>query len=534
MPISKKSGDLTSNYNKKISKCLHIFIFLLCTSWGLSLQGQEIKVNLSPSARIEDEVTNFHRYGEFLYSDKTNWGKMQFAYTANLKKIKYGVELTQYDEQLKELKKLLLDNGEKDFGPFRHLVHYGQNAIYIIYFKFIDDNKVKAYVAKVNPNDLSVVNTKEIMEYEQKNQAFWGAIKTIDDTQIFYTVSQDGKKAWIVHASPKLIISCVIDGDLNIIQKTESVPVKLEKLLITGAHIDNNGNKILVYRYDNPNLKEFYERGLFFQPANTNGSFKPVKFPNSYFPGNLTLQPSKDGKKLYMGGEYFGEDYSSGGKGVMLCEVNIVSGSIATPSFYPYMNELKQRVLDLSFASKKKDEIVFRDHHLNYRITELENGTLVLSSDMKISESGTNATFYSTGPIIHFFIKPGGSVTVNLIPKKQPSGSVTGFFNYVFKDKLICIYADRQPVEDKEIIDKKVPFVSSADGLVPIANIYDSDGKLLSRKALLDSKIKMKGNLMIGNYSKIEENKFLFPVGESKVNMVKYYTRVNQICYLEF
>lgn len=458
---------------------------------------------------------------------------MQFGFSANLKKVKYGVELTQYDEQLKELKKLSLDNGEKDFGPFSPRVHYGENAIYVMYFKFADDDKVKLYVSKVNPDDLSITVTKEIMEYDQKNQAFWGAVKTIEDTQIFYTVSDDGKNAWIVHASPTLILSSVIDGNLNIVQKTESVPVKLEKLLITGAYIANDGNKVLVYRHDNPALKEFYTRGVFFQPANAKGSFQTIKFPNGFFPGNLDLQQSRDGKKLYLGGEYFGEDYTYGGKGVLLGEINMISQSISTPKFYPYTDELKQRVLDLDFASKKKGEIVFADHHLNYRMDEMENGTIVLSADMQTSASTSNYTFTYSGPIVHAFIKPGGNVTMTLIPKKQAAGSVTSFFNYVFQDKLICVYADLAKFQEKEFEDKQIGLVRTVGGMIPVANIYDSEGKLLSRKMLVENEKQMKGNVMIGNRSKIGDNKFLFPVGESKVNMVKYYTSVNQVCYLE-
>jgi hypothetical protein len=503
-------------------------------SWAISLQAQQFNVNLSPSGKGENNVTDFHRYGDYLYSNKTNWGKMQLAFTANLKKVKYGVELTQYDKDLKELKKLSLDNGEKDFGPFRPLVHYGADAIYVMYFKFVDDDKVKMYVSKVNPEDLSVMDTKEVMEYDQKNKAFWGAITTIDATQTFYTVSEDEKKAWIVHASPTLLISTVIDGDLNLIQKTESVPVKLRELFITGAHIGNDGNKVLVYRYVNPANKEFYGRGLFFQPANTKGSFKDVKFPNGSFPGNLELQQSKDGKILYLGGEYFGTDYKFAGQGVSLSEVNIALKSISTPVFYPYTDELRQRVFDLDFASRKKGQIVFSDYDLKYQINEMENGTIVMSADMEIYRVTSSHVNYSfKGPIIHAFIKPGGNVTMTLIPKIQDGGPYTEFFNYMFKDKLICIYADIPKYQAKEFSDKQISQVRTVDDLVPVANVYNSDGKLLFRKMLIDSKKEMKGNVMIGNVSSNGEDKFLLPIGESKANAIQYYTRVDQLCYLE-
>lgn len=508
-------------------------LLLLCLSWAVSLHAQQFKVDFSSAGHLEDDVATFHRYGKILCSNKTNWGKMQFAFSANLKKVKYGIELTQYDEQLKELKKLSLDKDEKDFGPFSPTVHYGESAIYVMYFKFVDDDKIKMYVTKVNPTDLSVIATKEIMQYDQKNLAIWGTMKTIDNSQSFYTVSEDGKNAWVIHASPTHIISTVIDGDLNIVQKTEQVPVKLDKLAITGAYIGNDGNKALAYRYDNPEFSEFYTRGIFFQPANAKGSFQTIKFPNGYAPGNLELQGSKDGKKLYLAGDYFGDDYTFGSKGVFLGEINIAAQSIAAPKFYPYTDEIKQRVLDLDFASKKKGEIIFTDHHLNYRIDEMQNGTIVLSSDMATSASTSKITFYYVGPIIHVFIKPGGNTSMNLIPKKQASSTYTSFFNYIFNDKLICIYGDLPKFQEKEFEDKQIGLVRTTGDIVPVANVYDAEGKMISKKMLLDNAKGMKGNVMISNRSKIGDNKFLFPVGESKVNMVRYYTKVNQMCYLD-
>lgn len=508
-------------------------LWCLCISWATSLQAQQFKTDFSANGKVEDDVTRFHKYGDKLYSYIVNWGKMQFAFSATLKKVKYGIEITQYNEQLKELKTLSLDKGGKDFGPFSPMVHFGEDAIFVMYFKFTDEDKVKMFVSKINPEDLSVITTQEVMEYDQRNQAIWGTIKTIGDAQALYTVSPDGKKAWIVHASPSLIVSSVIDSDLNLIQKTQSVPVKLKDLVITDAHIDNDGHKALAYRYDDEQNKEFYIRGIFFQPADTKGTFKTVKLNKGHFPGSLSFQASKDGKRLHLLGEYYGEDYAFGGQGVLLGEIDILSQSIPTPTFYPYTPELKQRVLDLDFASKKKGEIVFADRNIVYRMTEMGNGTIVLSSDMATSASTSNATFYYTGPVIHIFIKPGGNATMTLIPKKQASGSATGFFNYVYKDKLVCIYADLPRFQEKELGDKQIGLVRTLGGMVPVANVYDSDGKLLSRQMLVDNKKSMDGNVMINHRSTITGNKFMFPVGESKTSMVKYYTKVNQMCYLE-
>ena len=412
-------------------------------------------------------------------------------------------------------------------------MHYGKSAIFVLYFKFTEDDKIKIFVSKINPDELSVIATQEVTEYDQKNQAVWGTVKTIDDTQTKYIVSEDEKQAWIIHTSSKLILSTVIDGDLKVVQNTQSTPVELRDLAITSAHIGNDGNKMLAYKYKDEEIKDFDVRGLFFQPANQNGSFQIIKLPDGNFPGHLKLKLSKDGRKLYLGGEYYGAEYVDAGKGVLLGEVNMKAKSVSTPVFYPYTPELKQRVFDLDFAVKRKGEIVLRDHELYYNMNEMDNGTIVFSADMMVTTGFEKSTTRYIGPIIHVFAKPGGNVSMTLIPKKQIASSFTGFSTYVFKDKLICLYVDVTKFLQKEFEDKKLGVAGRLGELIPVANIYDADGKLAERKILMENRKGIKGNLEIKYGSKINDNKYLFLVTEDKFTMSKRYTAVNQVCYLD-
>ena len=308
-------------------------LLILFINWSINLQAQQLTLNFLPSGDIENDVISVHKYGDKFCTDKTDWGKMQFGWAANLKKVRYGVEFFQYNDQLKEVKKLSIDNGKNDLGPFRPIVHYGKSAIFVLYFKFTEDDKIKIFVSKINPDELSVIATQEVTEYDQKNQAVWGTVKTIDDTQTKYIVSEDEKQAWIIHTSSKLILSTVIDGDLKVVQNTQFTPVELRDLAITSAHIGNDGNKMLAYKYKDEEIKDFDVRGLFFQPANQNGSFQIIKLPDGNFPGHLKLKLSKDGRKLYLGGEYYGAEYVDAGKGVLLGEVNMKAKSVSTPVF---------------------------------------------------------------------------------------------------------------------------------------------------------------------------------------------------------
>ncbi len=515
-----------------------IFLFLFILS-SLNLQSQQARIILTAPGDFKRDVTSFHKYGKNVVSDKTEWGNMQFAYTANLKKVTYGIELTQYDEQLKELKTLSIDNGKEKLGPFEPTIHYGKDAIYVQYYKFMDNDKIKMYVTKVNPGDLSVIATREIIEYDQKNQAIWGTVKTIMDTRGIYTDSEDGKFSWIIHTTPTNIFSTVIDKDINIIQQTQSMPVTQKKFSILNTYIGNDGNKALIYEEENPENRDLSAKGILFQSANEKGSFQSMKFPAGAFPGISKLQPSKNNKKLYIAGDYFGADRDQGSTGVFLGEVNITSGSITEPVLFPYTEELKQRILDLQFASRSKGEIVIKDFHINYRIAETENGTIILSSNLESSTTTYSSTTPSTrtlifrGPIVHIFIKPGGNAVMTLIPKKQYRSSTTNFFNYVYKDKLVCIYADLPKFQAKEFLDKEISLVSAENGLVPVVNIYDSEGKLISKKMLLENSKEVKGLLMIGGRSQFEDGKYIIPIGDNKASMTKYYTIINHLGIIE-
>lgn len=41
------------------------------------------------------------------------------------------------------------------------------------------------------------------------------------------------------------------------------------------------------------------------------------------------------------------------------------------------------------------------------------------------------------------------------------------------------MYADLPKFQEKEFNDKEINLVRTVDGMIPVANIYDSDGKLL-------------------------------------------------------
>lgn len=491
------------------------FLFVCFT---LSLHAQQIKLSFTPVAKFEDDVVSFHKYGKFFYSDKADYVREQVFRFATLKRMKNGIELTQYDENLKKIKTLSLDNNQKDLGPFPPLVHYGKTFIYVVYFKYINDDVVKMYVTKINPEDLSLMATKELMEYNQKTQGIWSAFKVLSETKILFTVSPDQKKVWVVHASPTLFCSTVIDGDLNVLQPSETIPVKLSGMKVMDSHLSNNGDKVLLYRYNGTDSWH----GVFFHTSGKKPVFENIRVPAGVFPSYLHMLFGKNGK-LFYGGHYNVERNSEKQMGVAFGEINVGENAIKTPALYPYSEELKEAVRDLNFATKSKGTIDFIDQHPSYLLNEMEDGTVVLSADMAARTS--SAIFgridFFRGPIIHVFVKPDGKATMDLIAKNQQYDASTNFIVRVFKDKFVCIYGDLPKGHKRKAF------------MIPVANVYNSNGELLSRRFLLENTKEMEGKIMIGKGSQIDDNKFILPVGEDRVSLSRYYTRIKQLAYLD-
>lgn len=510
-------------------------LFVLFTISSMDVQAQQFKVSLSDGGDMNDNVTSFYKKGNYIYAANIDYGKMQVAFIGNLKKVKYGISIKQYDEQLKELKTISIDNNEKDLGPFLPKVHYTNTGILVVYFRYTTDDKIRMYAAKVDLNDLKVIKTSLILEYDQKNTGAFGLAETYYETGCQISVSPDEKKIFLAHTSPKLIVTSVVDTDLTPVQKTEFTSVSFRNLMITDSYVDNNGHKVILYRHNNSALKNLYERGIFFQHANSKGTFAAINFADKKLPANLVLKESADGKKLYLGGQYFIQEYDDGIKGILLAEVQIEKQTISNPVFCAFSDEIIKRTFDLDFATRKKGAISITGQANDIQINEMKDGTIVVSTNLETSSTGhtSNMTAYFSGPLLHAFFKPDGKTSVAFVPKKQVSTIFTGYTTYVYEDKLICIFSDHSRNHQKEMEDKDINLIRTPEGIIPIAVGYDSNARLLFKNPVIDSKTKMKGHVITPSALMYEKNKILFIVGEIKLSMIKYYSRIQHLLYLE-
>lgn len=498
---------------------MRILLLLLTISCAIHLHAQKFNVTLSPTTKLKD-VSSFHKYDDYIYSDRVFTDRL---HTVRLNKVTYGLKLTKYDKDLNEVKQVSFDNGENELGPFKPFVHYGTQSIYVIYFKWQKEEAIKMYAARVNPEDLSIVYDKEVAQYDQKNQTFSRMMDILDEAKTYYQVSGDGNLAWIIHYTSAAVLSVVIDGELNVIQKPVLTPVNRHiNLLLTDAYISNEGNKVFAYtdRFGRKN-------GLFFEMADRPGFFKDTILAKEFRTGNMRLDESKDGNRIYLAGDYYNEDYEET-PGVFLGEIDVLTNSVINVKPYPYTTELITRLTDLGFTSKKKKRY-FIETSQYYRMNELDDGTIVLSADIASPPKVSGFV----GPIVQVFIKPDGNTIMTLIPKNQVAEISSRFFTYSYENKLITIFTDTRKNQEKERTDYDIRTHYTSGNYIPVAYVFDSEGNFVSKQILIAAGENFKGDVLIDERSRYGEGKFIIPSAWLKVSLTKNFPEIVQLVLLE-
>lgn len=505
-------------------------ILFLCLCGASILHAQQFNVKLSEPVKFDKESILCHRYDKHIISTKIDIEASQLAYTANLKKANYLVEITQYDEQLRELKTISLDSGRKILAPFKPVMNYGEGAIYVLYTKFTAEDKLGMHIATINPHDLTIMANKEIASYDQKNKHFmFGYLNTLENTALHLSVSGNGNYAWVSVVGPKMMVSAIVDGDLNMVQEPKSIPIDQKGFQVTGMQITNDGSTLMTYKEQFSDNINNFGFGLFIQPFQGKHSFQNIKIGAERVASDPDILQSQDGQTIYLGGEYWINPQKKKSEGIYVAQIDIQQKSIIRHQLYPYTEEIRQRVDDLGYSRKNGD---FIDQGLLYRMYELSNGTLVLSADMHVTYTSNNTVFYNTGPIIFAFIKPDGKSTMTLIPKLQRRDIFTTYYNFVLEDKLLCFYSDKPQHHKSVYKDKQIEMENNSRDLVPVVSVFNSDGKILQSKMLIDDTDKMEGNVMIGATSYLGNYQFIMPIGKVTAGAMRYRTRIRQLCFL--
>lgn len=512
---------------------LSFFVLIISSA----LPAQDFNYSVTPSFKIKDDFdATFLKIGDSYFMYEVDYGPMQLAYTAKLAKVRYGITIHRYDASMKELQKVSLDGGEKNLGPFVPYFFAFNGALNVLYYRYMENDVIKLYIAQLDADNLSVTKTTELFTFDQKNVGIFRMANALNSNDISATISPDRKTVLVVHKNTQMIHSFTVDESLDILKSTEIPTPQVKSFSITSIFLDNSGTKYFAYDYveDKENHRGFIV---------DNNSAKPKPYTYEMNAGevaanSLSFAASKDGKTVYLYGNYYSDRLN---EGIFLSTYNPANNKFGEPSLFAYPEDLKQRLLNLDFADKKKGSTTVRKTSYNFNM--LDNGTIVLagvpsytetSQTVRTSSSGrmstTSRILYHAGPVMAVFISPSHKASFTMIPRNLSESAAVSPHESLYipeKDSFIVLYTDKEKNVSTDI-NEKPSTCSDGHDLALIEATFDCNGKLLSRKKIAD-KPGDKNYFLMKDAVPLSKTSFLIPVGHLRVNLVKIFTQFEQL-----
>jgi hypothetical protein len=339
--------------------------------------------------------------------------------------------------------------------------------------------------------------------------------------------SPDSTKLLVAQSgNTKEIFTCILNSALEIGKPIVSKIKNMDGFQLETGCMDIAGNKYFSYLSKSGDLKK---RGLLVQNNKGEENFLTLKTgQSSLLVNSLALKMTKDNAKVYVYADY-GENNLA--EGVLLTTVDQMQHETGNVQLFPYPEDIKAKLKEAGYTQKSGKG--FSVYPVSYKCTELEDGTLVLTGFPEYSVSnnvGYNGnqvmTTYRAGPVIHVFMKDGKS-NFGLIYRDQPRNEASYFIALPYKDKFVCLYSDfrKNIYPESEKTDRPRE-------LVLTQATWSADGTLLGKKEVA---ARPDGGLIyfISNAKPLSDHTWQLPMGRNRVNMVRYYTEIEQWATLE-
>jgi hypothetical protein len=488
-------------------------ICFLAVLYVTATDAQNVSVALSDKFKLP-EGGQAVKAGKFFYFMDVDNAGAQFAPVAKLSKTSHAIRLYKYDSGMKEIGDVKLESGKKAFGPFAsHILNF-QNRVLLFYFKYNEDT-VKLFMSEVD-SLLDLVNTKMIFAISQKDELLMLQYNP-GLLSLFRVQSPDETKLLLAFANERDIYSCILDKGLNITSpKMLAAPGK--KFSLEDIIVDNNGNKYFAYEVQRDKtlskeiMMENHQGRDLSQPFDMGSQIYKAK--------HLNFGGSRDNSKVYVYADYHGSDMM---EGIMISSVDGENQKINDPVLFPYTNELIEKLRALSFTSKSKGHYTVAETQFN--LVENEAGAIALFGqpdftttkppDMFDRRRISYSTFH-TGPIIGAFIK-GGQAEFVVIPRNDITPLRAQSTIITHKNSFICVYSDLE----KNIEEEKGNKENHHGRMVFVANLYNSDGTLLSQKRLGPFP-RESFNYHFPSMQKLAGGNYLVSVSETTAGMTRY------------
>jgi hypothetical protein len=540
---------------------LPVLLFSLISVHALSQHSQ---ITVSNDFKVvekeyQDETIAHSIYHDNYFFTATNSGigsNYKWAFT-KLYDMKYAVTITKYDKNMNKVKDLVLENGEKVFGPLIPRLLLLNNKLYLVFFQSDNKTSFDLYLAPVDETSVTLGVKKKICTIQQENVGIFKLESTINDGFVFITNSADHSKTLIAcNASPNNILTFVIDNNLNILKQTT-------------LHTNNTGFEISSAILTNDNLEcmvlaSDQETKLVCNSADGNKTEMKLNPSANLVPYETRANLSNDGKSIWIystSAIMDREDKSC--NGFMISQLDCRSLKLSKSQTYEFPPEFLEMVYNKGAGFKHKKE--FYIHNFIPRLLEMDNGALAILgspqyTSVSTSESAPNmnnqthmvsTTTSETGPVFAFFPnKNGRTFEYAMVPRNltfsigQSSGSgaiqivsapnfsisYAGYTVAKSGDEILIIYNDGKKNMTKGENDKIAETTTPKD-IVLVEALINKDKKLEYRKTI-DNGTGSRYTYYLGNTIPTSSTSIIFPIGKEGMGFNARKTYYTNWCFV--
>jgi hypothetical protein len=450
------------------------FLFL-----SVILHAQQFDVKVSPSFKRLENGNIVRTSKGFLAMEQTDI-KAKLAYTIKLDKLKFGIKLSSYDQNMKLKKELQLQSGESTFGPFTPQIEEINEKFYLFYFKMKEQGavSVSCMAAEIDADNLAIGKEVELFSTDLKNFGMFKVFSLLSKSSFRVATSPDDSKAmvmWATGMSNEYYLT-VFDKSMNVLWKKKENASISDEIVLNSVCIDNAGTVYITYDTDKEDdvqklivseQKKRTERDLNIEGGN---------------PFQVIAVASTSGNFIHLVGTY--KNASDNLAGVFHQKLPLGQARASAAVKTEFSPELVERLDKLGWANDKSKK--YGLYLLGMTAVATEGDNIAMTGCFRKTVVTDRSSQHYSGSILGILFNDG-KATIGLLPKQRISASTTmgdSYFAIASGEHIVIFYNDYDKNVEKGITDK---FTNATDPsiLVLVAATMDHHGNF-QRKVVID------------------------------------------------
>lgn len=539
-----------------------LLFFLFCATKLFSQHGSISFSNdfkVTEGIQKHETVSNSVFYNNSFYTvTNSSFARGKWLFS-KLYDVKFAITLSQYDRDMNKIKELVMENGEKNFGPLMPKLISFNNKLYLSYFKAADKNSFSVYLAALDVINLSLGEPKLICTIKQDNVGFAKIESVITGGLVYYVISPDNARLLAVcKAAPNKVQSIVLDDKLQTINQN-LVALNLESFEIPSAVLTDDNKACLVL-----DAKD----GTHILCIGPDGQKSEIRYNAvaNFAPYITRAKLANDGKTIFI----YSSTTESGTSdrscnGFMVARLDPATFKLSKPLTYSLTQEFVKLWNEEGRGTKHKSDYYMSN--FTPQMLQLDNGDIaIIGSPEKIvykfSQSAPNMnnqthdvanTTLTVGPVIVLFpdnncqtyekvIIPreiilsnsqiSGSGAIRIVAAPGLSDVATGFLARKLGQEIVIIYNDNVKNLSRGTDEKMTTSTSSGD--LELAEALVSKDKQLEYRKLISEIRKGRSTFYLGNpIPAANSSTIVFPIGKEGQGFNTFKTYFTNWCFLD-